>query len=217
MKKFFLIALSSLLIVSCNVLVNYGYIPRDADYSRNFGIGAFLAPEQTLVYSEPDDNSRLIEEISRNRLNIKFKLNDLSARDAFIAVNLEKGLAVLPVIDEQDGWCQVTYDAGTAKSGWVECSKENFLLWREFMNKYGKEYDINFLKNTPYEFKKVRVAPEDEAEAIKNDFIYPEKMQVKFVRGNWMLVIVLDFNNSAPIGWIKWRDSEGKIYVFPNI
>ena len=32
-----------------------------------------------------------------------------------------------------------------------------------------------------------------------------------------MLVEVLDFERNTPIGWVRWRDHDGNLMVFPNI
>jgi hypothetical protein len=42
-------------------------------------------------------------------------------------------------------------------------------------------------------------------------------MKVRHLRGNWLLVEALDFENNTPIGWIRWRDDDGNLMVFPNI
>ena len=40
---------------------------------------------------------------------------------------------------------------------------------------------------------------------------------MSLLRGNWMLVTIVDIGNEPKVGWIKWRNEDGTLMIFPNI
>lgn len=58
----------------------------------------------------------------------------------------------------------------------------------------------------------MRVSPDDNAKPVEVTVV--RSLKVKHVRGNWLLVEVLDFQNLTPMGWIRWRDDDGRLLAF---
>ena len=73
------------------------------------------------------------------------------------------------------------------------------------------------MPNLPSEYKKMHTSPGDEAQLVKEIPYCPEQIELMYIRGNWMLIRVIDFDQSAPVGWIRWRSDDGKIFVFPRL
>lgn len=140
--------------------------------------------------------------------------------------------------DTDDGWVEVVYDQASGKTGWVQTrlqpqtepavsqasSKEPttepahfgvYQTWQEFMKLNAKAHGIYWLTGVKEYYRSIRSSDSDEAKLIPVTII--RDLKVKHVRGNWLLVEVLDFERNTPIGWVRWRDDDGKLMVFPNL
>lgn len=154
-------------------------------------------------------------------------------------------VAMLPVMSDSDnGWVEVMYDQTNHKTGWVHAkapettTTENqttaaqadklpsfdkgepahfgvYQTWLEFMKLNAKADGIYWLSGVKEYNRSMRSADADDAKLIPVTII--RDLKVKHVRGNWLLVEVLDFERNTPIGWIRWRDDDGNLMVFPNI
>lgn len=90
-----------------------------------------------------------------------------------------------------------------------------YQTWQEFMKLNAKANGIYWLGGVKEYNRSIRTSDSDDAKLIPVTII--RNLKVKHVRGNWLLVEVLDFENNTPIGWIRWRDDDGNLMVFPNI
>ncbi len=147
--------------------------------------------------------------------------------------------------DTDDGWVEVVYDQASGKTGWVQTrlqpqteppasqisqassqagSKQAatepahfgvYQTWQEFMKLNAKAHGIYWLTGVKEYYRSIRSSDTDEAKLIPVTII--RDLKVKHVRGNWLLVEVLDFERNTPIGWVRWRDDDGKLMVFPNL
>ena len=143
----------------------------------------------------------------------------LSPREAFVAYLPKQNLAFLSVIDENDGWYKVIYNQKSGAKGWIEKSTtDNFMTWAEFIKCYGKNKGLYFFSDMPADYKKIHTSPSEDAQTVKDVYYCADNnVELHFISGNWLLATFIDYDSSAHIGWIRWRDSEGKIYVFPNL
>ena len=91
-----------------------------------------------------------------------------------------------------------------------------FLPWRIFYNLYGKKYGLRFLKDIPDDLEVLRAKPEDLGQIVSK-INYVKQIKLTVIRGNWALVSVQDLDEMPKTGYMKWRDSDGTIYAFPNI
>lgn len=87
--------------------------------------------------------------------------------------------------------------------------------WVSFMKYNAKAYGIYWLSGVTDYYRSLRTSDDDKAPFIKVTVI--RDLRVRHIRGNWLLVEALDFQRNTPIGWVRWRDNNGNILVFPNI
>lgn len=218
MKKIFFIFTALIFLIHSNIAFGKEFLPRYMDSVKYFGIGVYFAPEETLVYSEPNENSKLAELIQWNKLGVKAYPVSLSSSQAFIAFLPEKKIALFSVISDTDDFYEIIYNHTTGAKGWIKKeSSDKFLTWFEFMNKYGKKNGLYLFADLPEHHKIVHTGPGEDSQIIENCFYYPTGIKLKFIRGNWMLVRIIDYNKQAPIGWIRWRSDDGKIFLFPDL
>ena len=207
MKKF-LIFLSMLFIAP----VFADTMPFYIESIPQLTLGVYQTDNEVSLYTHPDANSNLIKKM-------QFSYNPETMPDSVFAVLInEKKLGFLYVTDVSDeGWVEVIYDKRTKAKGWVKTIDQmQFQPWRNFYNLYGRKYGLRMLKNTPEDLEVLKAKPEDNSQTVsKLNFVQQIKLTV--IRGNWALVSVVDLDKTPKTGFLKWRDSDGTIYVFPNI
>ena len=81
---------------------------------------------------------------------------------------------------------------------------------------YGKKYGLKFLNGTPEQIKNIHGSP-DETSKVITTINYPRNINLSIIRGNWMLVTVLDVDKTPKTGFIRWRGEDGVKYLFPAI
>ncbi|MBQ7125704.1 hypothetical protein IJO12_01305, partial [bacterium] len=91
-----------------------------------------------------------------------------------------------------------------------------FLPWINFYNLYGRKYGLKMLKDAPKDLYVLRAKPDDLAQPISK-LNYIKQIKLTKISGNWALVSVMDLDELPKSGWLKWRDLDGTIYVFPNV
>lgn len=141
--------------------------------------------------------------------------------------------------DTDDGWVEVIYDQAGHKTGWVKAKATSaeanasssvtspqaakkepahfglYQTWLEFMKLNAKASGIYWLSGVKEYNRSIRSSDTDEAKMLPVTII--RDLKVRHIRGNWLLVEVLDFQRNTPIGWVRWRDDNGNLMVFPNI
>lgn len=210
MKKiiFIFVFILILFVNKCNADILPFYI----DQIPNDAIGLFQTSKQLRLMSEPESNSDIVKLIDLN-----YKPEDMP--DNMFAVLLNaKQLGFLYVIDIADeGWYKVIYNKKTGAKAWIN-SEDNFqfLNWYNFYNMYGRKYGLRFLKDAPNDLKILKSQPEENAQNISSMNLI-KKIKLTVIKGNWALVSVFDIDKIPKTGYMKWRDDNGKIYVFPDI
>lgn len=220
MKRAFLmfIMLSAILII-CPTAISSDFLPRYSDSINHYGVGVYLAPKEITIYSSNENDSRVIEHIKWSKFGVSSLNEDLSSKNVFISFVPTKDIALMSVVDDTDDWIEVIYDQKTGAKGWIKRSNSGkFLTWLEFMNKYGLSKEVYLFLDLPQEYRIIRTAPDEKAQVLAVPYYSPDNVKLKYVKGNWMLVKVIDYSKTNTyIGWIKWRDDDGKIYAFPNL
>lgn len=176
-------------------------------------IGVYQASNDIKVYKEPNENSKLLLNISWDENN--FNSSDVSAGNLFLVFLPKKDLAFLSVIDENDNedWFQISYNNNGLQTGWIKKDDDyRFMNWRSFFNLYGRKYGLYYMKDAPEESKVIY----GETQAI-DKVIFPQCVNLTSVRGNRLLVNIFDINRTQKAGWVQWRSLSGEIYLFPNI
>lgn len=191
-------------------------LPRYMDSVNFYGIGLYLADNKVQIYSDMY-LSKLKDTIYKDESGIVSAKNIVEPLYSIVAYVSDKNIIAFAVADETDNALQIITSQKTGEKGWVKRPAENnYLSWYEFMNKYGKEKGIYFLKDIDEKYKKLHTAPHENSQILKDCYYSAENIKMIKITGNWMLVKVIDFDKSAVPGWIKWRDENGKIFVFPD-
>jgi hypothetical protein len=214
MRKIFLIFVFLLNFI---LPVNADVMPYYVNSLNTNSIGVYQASNRIKIYKEPNENSQLLLDVSWDSKN--FNSPDVSASNLFVVFLPKKELALLTVIDENDGedWVQISYNQNGAKLGWVKKDDDfRFMNWRTFFNLYGRKYGLYYMKDAPEESKTIYGSCADDAKEI-GKITLAKNVKLTSVSGNWILVVAYDVENMQKIGWIKWRDISGEIYLFPDI
>lgn len=180
-------------------------------------IGVYQASSNIKIYKEPNENSQVLLNVSWDSKN--FNCSEVSASNLFVVFLPKKTLAFLTVIDENDNedWVEISYNQSGLKTGWVKKDDEfRFMSWRTFFNLYGRKYGLYYMKDAPESTKIIYGSTVDNAKQIAK-ITFPQSVKLTTVSGNWLLIMALDVDHTQKIGWIKWRNLSGEIYLFPNI
>ena len=215
----FLTLVASLAITLQSYAVEF--MPRDTKSINNHAIGIFFAPEEIKIYSSPDEKSELIEIIRWNILGVEAIPQVQSSGETFFVFIPNKKYALMPVISENENsdWLEVIYNKNTGAKGWVRNpTYDRFETWLEFMRVYGKRNRLYLFSDIPEKYKSLHTDPDENSQLINNnDSILIQEIELIYVSGNWVLVREIDYNKTAQVGWIRWRDNDGNIFVFPKL
>lgn len=180
-------------------------------------IGVYQASNNIRIYKEPNENSQLL--LNVNWDSNTYNCSDISASNLFVVFLPKKNLAFLTVIDENDNedWVKISYNQNGSHYGWVKKDDDyKFMAWRSFFNLYGRKYGLYYMKDAPSESKIIYGSNVEDSKSI-GEITLPQNLQLTSVKGNWLLIIAYDVDKMQKIGWIKWRNISGEIYLFPNI
>lgn len=216
----------------------FGFAPQYYKSGMTYGNGIYFAPYHIKFYAKPQESAALLGEIRwgrqthSNQVDI-FRPNGdhvtAAADRVFFCFYPDLDVAMMAVTgDEENGWLEVMFDQQGKKTGWVkpgdfklESGQEVpahfgvYQTWQDFMKLNAKARGIFWLSGVNEYQRSVRYKDEDASSLIPVTII--RDLKVRHVRGNWLLVEVLDFERNMPIGWVRWRDDDGNLMVFPNI
>ena len=214
MKKFliiFALLITFILPAKADVMPYYvGSINQDS-------IGVYQAENNVRIYKDPNVNSQLLLNINWDAQN--YNSTDVSASNLFMVFLPKKNLAFLTVVDENDNedWVEVSYNQNGLKTGWVKKTDDyRFLPWRAFVSLYGRKYGMYYMKDAPADCKNIYGSTADDAKNISTINV-PQSIKLTGISGNWILIIAYDIDKYEKIGWIKWRNISGEIFLFPDI
>lgn len=203
------------LFLQANLPANAGVMPCYVSNINTNSIGVYQASSSFKVYQEPNENSPLLLDVFWDANN--FICPEVSASNLFIVFIPRKELAFLTVVDETEDWVQISFIKNGIKTGWVKKDDENkFQNWRTFLNLYGRKYGFYYMKDAPEFTKTLYSGNSDDAQKI-GQINKPEILNMTAVKGNWVLLNAYDIDRLVKIGWVKWRNTNGEIYLFPAI
>ena len=207
MKKFLIILfmLICMPVLADTMPFYVNSVPKEA-------IGVYQTGREVVLYSHPDANSDVVK-----RFEFSYKADTMPSNVFAVLLN-EKELGLMYVTDIGDeGWVEVIYDKITGAKGWVITEdRMQFLPWINFYNLYGRKYGIRFMKDAPKDLQVLRAKSEDLSQTVSK-LNYVKMMKLTKVQGNWALVTVKDMDEIPKTGFLKWRNSDGTIYAFPDI
>lgn len=201
------------------ILIAMFFIPVFADtmpfYMDNIpksAIGLYQTDKTLTLRTNPDPNAPLIKEFEFSYEPETMPVN------LFAVLLNDRELGFLYVTDiDEDGWVEVIYDKQMGAKGWVRTEdKMQFLPWINFYNLYGRKYGLAILKDAPKDVYTLHSQCEDDSQSISK-MNYVQKIKLVKLSGNWALVTVMDLDKTPKSGWLKWRNSDGSIYAFPDI
>lgn len=183
------------------------------NYTNTFGI--YQVDHAIVVYNQPDEKSTIKQKIVWDSENVIPK--SLSLADLFVVYIQKKDLALMAVTDETDDWVEVIYNNRTGEKGWIKKDDPyKFNTWVNFYNMYGKKYGLVILNGAPETVYSMYGTPE-EGKKVISTINRPELINLNIIRGNWMLVTVVDADQTPKTGYIRWRSDDGVKYLFPNL
>lgn len=203
---FFISMLSS---IAANV------IPENISISNTNTFGVYQVGNSIVVYEEPDENSAIKQKIVWSKDNVIPQ--NLKKSDLFVLYLGKNDFALMAVTDEIEDWVEVIYNNSTGDKGWIKKDDPyKFNTWVNFYNMYGRKYGLKMLKGAPESVTYMYGSPDESAKKIST-INNPELINLNFVRGNWMLVTVVDIDRTPKTGYIRWRSDDGIKYLFPDI
>ncbi|MBK8189301.1 MAG: hypothetical protein IPK79_02515 [Vampirovibrionales bacterium] len=214
----------------------FGFSPQRYESALTYGMGVYFAPPRLTLYAAPSDDAPPIDVIrwtpdSRSLQAFSEARNQPVAASAmFLCYYPQLRLAAMATLSENgDGWAEVVADQRTGKTAWVKLRERlteeaerdawprhlgQLQTWLDFVRYNGVASGVYWLNGvSPYD-RSPRMRPEDGAKLLPIQVV--RKLNVKFARGNWLLVEVMDFDRTTPIGWVRWRDESGRLMAFPN-
>lgn len=217
-----------------------GFGPGQYKSGYTYGNGIFFAPYALNIHEEPDETSPVVESIRWSRQGSVVSEKEQTPRhsgNVFFCFYPELDVAMMAVVGDTDtGWVEVIYDQGRDKTGWVKATQPIqqaegsvttdeppsgqaehmgvYQTWLDFMKLNSKAHGIYWLGGVNQYNRSIRMSDDDKAKLLPLTIV--RDIKVKHVRGNWLLVEVLDFERNTPIGWVRWRDNDGNLMVFPN-
>lgn len=207
MKKFLImLAMFMALPVFADTMPFYvNSVPKEA-------IGLYQTGKELTVYSHPDANSEVLK-----TFKFTYKPEEMPVNLFAVLLN-NKELGMLYVTDVQDeGWVEVIYDKKTGARGWtVTEDRMQFLPWINFYNLYGRKYGIRMMKDAPKDLQVLHSKSEDLSQTIST-LNFVKLMKLTKIQGNWALVTVKDMDEVPKTGYLKWRNTDGTIYAFPDV
>jgi len=194
----------------------YDYIPKYNNSINYYGIGAYFAQNSVVIYQEPNEKSQVLVSFAwDNDKIVKTSDSEINIINSFITFLPNEKVTIFAVDDETEGWVQIVYDQKRALKGWVKISETaKFYYWRKILYKYAIKNGVYMWNDAPKESKALRTTPDKEKKP-DTTFFYPKHIAFEFIKGNWMLVKVLDYDNSVKVGWIQWRTEDGKFLLYP--
>lgn len=217
MKK--LVVLSILLIFSVIFSLKSLAAPYYSTTINPSAIGVLKVFENTKIYKEPNENSQILLKINLNNENKNFtKIDDKNICEFLAILNNKDNtkIAFLTVQDLQENWFLVCFNKEEDMFGWVKATDEDFISWFKFYNHFGKQNGVYIFKDVPSEYKRLFSQPDERAQRVEG-FSYANKIKLVMLKGNWMLVRILDVGNKEKIGYIRWRKDDGTILMFPKL
>ena len=214
MKKYLLLLLALILI---NVPALADVVPYYVSNVSSEVRGFYQASKDLTIYEQPNEKSTVLLKCNWDYKH--FNCPNTSMSNLFAVFVQSKELAFMTVTDDIGDWVEVIYDRNTNKKGWIKkdvTDPYRFLNLRTFYNLYGRKYGIYVLKDAPQEINILRTSTSVDSQT-SGQIDDPIKIQLQAVKGNWLLVKVIEGDKTTRTGYLQWRNTNGEIYAFPDI
>ncbi len=190
-------------------------MPNVVSLSNTNTLGVYQVGNPIVLRKSPDDNSPIVKVIRIS--NNSIEPAELTFDNVFVVYNEKKALALMAVTDETEDWVELIYNNKTGARGWLKKDDPyKFLTWVHFYNTYARKYGLYILNGAPEKINEMHGSTDDESKVISK-INNPQKIILNIIKGNWMLVSVMDMDRTPKTGYIRWRSEDGVKYLFPAI
>ncbi len=190
-------------------------VPDVVSLNNTNTFGVYQVGHSIVLYNEPDENSGIKKKIVWDKENVIPQ--DLTKPDLFVLYLEKQDFALMAVTDETEDWVEVIYNGKTGETGWIKKDDPyKFNTWVNFYSMYGRKYGLKILSGAPEDVIYMYGSPEASVKKIST-MNKPELINLNLIRGNWMLVTVVDLDKTPKTGYIRWRNDDGVKYLFPNL
>ena len=180
-------------------------------------IGFLQVPESFNLYLYPRYDSQIVESVKWTDTEVNYKEFSAEPSKLFAAQVSAKKMAFCSVIDEQDDWHKIIYDRINNKSAWIKpASQDDFWGLKDFYSYYGKKYGLYYMKDIDYRQRGIYSGAYEGSQKL-GGFTLIKSIRLNKLSGNWALVTVIDLDKLPKIGYIQWRQQDGRIVLFPKL
>ncbi len=180
-------------------------------------IGFLQVPESFNLYLYPRYDSQIVESVKWTDTEVNYKEFSAEPSKLFAAQVSAKKMAFCSVIDEQDDWYKIIYDRINNKSAWIKpASQDDFWGLKDFYSYYGKKYGLYYMKDIDYRQRGIYSGAYEGSQKL-GGFTLIKSIRLNKLSGNWALVTVIDLDKLPKIGYIQWRQQDGRIVLFPKL
>lgn len=190
---------------------------------RRYGIGFTRVSSPLVLKKTPSNDGEIIDTFHfdyKGQVSCSVNREKCSNIDEiFAAYSENRKIAFLTTIDEAENWSMVCFNQSNAPMcGWVEeKTKEGltnkYYTWLEFFDTFGKKYGVYLFKDLQKSDKVLYAAPIQQTNTT-GSIELAKAITPWLIKGNWMLVKVVDFDNKQKTGWINYRNNQGKLKLF---
>ncbi len=180
-------------------------------------IGFLQVPKKFNIYAYPRLDATVLDVATVERFDISFKKYSIDPQEMYVVQLGDKGYEFCMVVDVQDDWYKILYDKTNNKFGWVKPqSNSDFYSLREFYSLYGKKDGLYYMKNVDYRKRGVYSGAYQASQKI-DGLTLVKSIKLHKISGNWALVTIVDIDSKPKIGYIRWREDDGTILLFPKL
>ena len=205
------------IFISC-INVRADIIPTTSTSISHYGFGVLNMKTSFSIYSEPDEFSKVIKKVNFEEASQYQPILDKSTSlEGTVIVFVPSNSVALVAVEsnQENGWYEIYYDQKKGLTGWVkQIDNDSFKTWRNAYYYWGKKYGLYIFRDVPEDKRRLYSQDSDTSQALES-FTYAKNINFSMIRGNWMLASIFDLGNSTKIGWIRWRDDDGKHLLFP--
>ncbi len=191
--------------------------PRYINSLRRYGIGFTKVQSPLVMRQEPKSDGKILETLTfdyNSSASCAINKDKCQTDDIFAQYSPSKKLAFLTTIDATEGWSMVCFNQiQTPVCGWVSEDENKYYSYLDFFDTFGKKYGLYLFKDLQKNDKILYSAPLKETNST-GSIVMPKYIAPWLVRGNWILVKVVDYNNEKKTGWIRFRGSDNKLRLF---
>ena len=215
MKKLFIV-----FIIFLNIIAMADVMPYYINSLRRYGIGYTSVQSPLVMRRTPSNDGEILETLNfdyNGSASCLVNKTRCSIDEIFAAYSQSKKIALLTTLDESENWSLVCFNqTQTPVCGWVDEKDNKFYNWNDFFSIYGRKYGLYLFKDLQKSDKVLYAAPMKQTNTT-GSIEMPRSIVPWLVRGNWVLVKALDFNNQGSqtkTGWLNYRDDRGKLKLF---